>query len=312
MRILVAGAGAIGGYYGGRLLAAGRDVTFLVRPRRAALLAASGLNIKSPAGNASIPAPPTVTADRIAGPYDMVLLSCKAYDLDSAMDDIVPAVGPGTSIVPMLNGMRHLDMLDARFGAGRVLGGLCAIGSTLAPDGTILHLNMPHSMTFGERDGTMSARVRAIADEIQGVNFDGRASETIILDMWEKWCMLASLAAMTSLMRATVGDIIAAGGADLMLQMFAEIAAIARRAGQSLHPDYPARIRGMLTQAGSPAAASMARDIMQGNDVEADHVIGDLLARAEPGEAPLLRVAYVHLKTYQARRAREAAAQAAQ
>src|SRR5271165_4930511 len=224
----------------------------------------------------------------------------------------VPAVGPGTSIVPMLNGMRHLDMLDARFGAGRVLGGLCAIGSTLAPDGTILHLNMPHSMTFGERDGTMSARVRAIADEIQGVNFDGRASETIILDMWEKWCMLASLAAMTSLMRATVGDIIAAGGADLMLQMFAEIAAIARRAGQSLHPDYPARIRGMLTQAGSPAAASMARDIMQGNDVEADHVIGDLLARAEPGEAPLLRVAYVHLKTYQARRAREAAAQAAQ
>lgn len=124
--------------------------------------------------------------------------------------------------------------------------------------------------------------------------------------------MLASLAAMTSLMRATVGDIIAAGGADLMLQMFEEIAAVAHRAGQSLRPDYPARIRGMLTQAGSPAAASMARDIAAGGDVEADHVIGDLLARAEPGKAPLLHVAYVHLKTYQARRAREAAAQAAQ
>ncbi len=307
MRTLVVGAGAIGGYFGGRMLEAGRDVTFLVRPRRAALLAEAGLRIKSPAGDVSIPAPPTVTADRITGPYDIVLLSCKAYDLDSAMNDIVPAVGAGTSIVPMLNGMRHLDMLDARFGAGHVLGGLCAIGSTLAPDGTIVHLNMPHAMTFGERDGSLSARVRAIADEVHGVTSDGRASEAIILDMWEKWCMLASLAAMTSLMRASVGDIVAAGGADLMLQMFEEITAIARRAGQALRPDYAARVQGMLTQAGSPGTASMARDIMQGNDVEADHVIGDLLARAEPGKAPLLHVAYVHLKTYQARRAREAA-----
>jgi 2-dehydropantoate 2-reductase len=305
MRILVVGAGAIGGYYGGRMLEAGRDITFLVRPRRAELLAASGLNIKSPAGDVSIPAPPTVTADAIAGPYDMILLSCKAYDLDSAIADIVPAVGPGTAIVPMLNGMRHLDMLDARFGAEHVLGGQCAIGSTLTPDGTILHLNPLHAMSYGERDGTMSSRVRAIAEQIEGVKFDGRASETIMLDMWEKWCMLATMAAMTSLMRATVGDIVAAGGADLMVQLFEENCAIAKAAGQTLRPAYFDRVRGMVTQAGSPATASMMRDISNGADVEADHVIGDLLGRAKPGAAPLLRVAYVHLKAYQARRARE-------
>lgn len=307
MRILVVGAGAIGGYYGGRMLDAGRDITFLVRPRRAELLAASGLNIKSPAGDVSIPAPPTVTADKIAGPYDMVLLSCKAYDLNSAMADIVPAVGPGTAIVPMLNGMRHLDMLDARFGAEQVLGGQCAIASTLAPDGTIVHMSPMHALGFGERDGTMSSRVKAIAAQMQDCKFDGRASETVMLDMWEKWCMLATIAGMTSLMRAPVGDIVAGGGTDLILQLFNENCGVAERSGQTLRPAYLERVRGMLTQPGSLFTASMMRDIVAGGDVEADHVIGDLIARAKPVETPMLRTAYVHLKTYQARRTREAA-----
>jgi 2-dehydropantoate 2-reductase len=310
MRILVVGAGAIGGYYGGRMLEAGRDITFLVRPRRAALLAASGLNIKSPVGDVSIPAPPTVTADKIAGPYDMILLSCKAYDLDSAMDDIAPAVGPATAIVPMLNGMKHLDLLDARFGAEHVLGGQCAIATTLTPDGTILHLAAGHAMGFGERDGTMSSRVHAIAEQVMGCKFDAKASDTAILDMWEKWCMLASIAGMTSLMRAPVGDIVAGGGTELMLQIFAENCAVAERAGQTPRPAYLERVRKMLTTPGSLFTASMMRDIVAGGDVEADHVIGDLLARAEPGKAPLLHVAYVHLKTYQAKRTREMAAKA--
>jgi 2-dehydropantoate 2-reductase len=310
MRILVVGAGAIGGYFGGRMLAAGRDVTLLVRPRRAGLLAENGLNIKSPVGDVSIPSPPTVTADRIAGPFDMILLSCKAYDLDSAIDDIAPAVGPETAIVPMLNGMRHLDLLDARFGAARVLGGQCAIATTLAEDGTIRHLAAGHALGFGERDGTMSARVRAIDEQMQGCGFDARASETVLLDMWEKWCMLASIAGMTSLMRAPVGDIVAGGGTDLMLQIFAENCAVAARAGQTPRPAYLERVRGMLTTPGSLFTASMMRDVVAGADVEADHVIGDLLSRAAPGEAPLLGVAYVHLKTYQARRTRELAAKA--
>jgi 2-dehydropantoate 2-reductase len=308
MRILVVGAGAIGGYFGGRMLEAGRDITFLVRPRRAALLAASGLNIKSPVGDVSIAAPPTVTADRIEAPFDMVLLSCKAYDLDSAMDDIVPAVGPATAIVPMLNGMKHLDALDARFGAARVLGGQCAIASTLAEDGTIVHMSPMHALGFGERDGTLSPRVHAIAEQMQGCKFDARASETAVLDMWEKWCMLASIAGMTSLMRAPVGDIVAGGGADLMRQIFAENCAVAQRAGQTLRPAYLERVRTMLTTPGSMFTASMMRDIVAGADVEADHVIGDLIARAAPGETPLLHVAYVHLKAYQAKRTREMAA----
>ena len=99
MRVLVVGAGAIGGYFGGRLLQAGRDVTFLVRPRRAAELAAAGLVIKSPNGDVTLKNPPAVQADKLTEKFDVVLLSCKAFDLDDAIKSFAPAVGPQTSII---------------------------------------------------------------------------------------------------------------------------------------------------------------------------------------------------------------------
>ncbi len=164
MRILVVGAGAIGGYFGGRLLQAGRDVTFLVRPKRAMELARDGLVIKSPHGDVTLKNPPTVLADKLTEKFDMVLLSCKAFDLEDAIKSFAPAVGPQTSIVPLLNGMRHLDVLDGKFGPERVLGGLCAIAATLNDKREVVHLLPLQSLTFGERDGKLSDRVRAIAD----------------------------------------------------------------------------------------------------------------------------------------------------
>src|SRR5437588_1641768 len=163
MRILVVGAGAIGGYFGGRMLAAGRDVTFLVRPRRAAELADAGLVIKSPHGDVTLKNPPAVQADTLSETFDVVLLSCKAFDLDDAIKSFAPAVGPQTAIIPMLNGMLHLDILDNKFGRERVLGGLCAIAATLNEAREVVQLAPMQSLNFGERDGTMSDRVRAIA-----------------------------------------------------------------------------------------------------------------------------------------------------
>src|SRR5215813_12239112 len=164
MRILVVGAGAIGGYFGGRMLQGGCDITFLVRPRRAAELASAGLAIKSPNGDVTLKEPPTVQADALKDKFDVVLLSCKAFDLDDAIKSFAPAVGPNTAIIPMLNGMQHLDVLDARFGAERVLGGLCAIAATLNEKREVVPLQPMQSINYGERDGTMSDRVRAIAD----------------------------------------------------------------------------------------------------------------------------------------------------
>ena len=305
MRILVVGAGAVGGYFGGRLLDAGRDVTFLVRPQRAAELARTGLVIESRLGNVRRDAP-TVTADALHTPYDLVLLGCKAYDLDDAISSFAPAVGRDTAILPVLNGMRHLDALDARFGAPRVLGGLCFISATRGPHGEIVHLNENHTLAYGERTGAQSPRMERIAHVFAGANFDARATDTIVQEMWEKWVFIAAGAGLTCLMRATVGDIVAAGGADVAVALLDECAAIAKHAGMPVRAQAMERARAMFTAPGSTLAASMLRDMESGGRTEADHVIGALLRLAtDPRHCPLLRLAFLHLESYDARRARE-------
>jgi 2-dehydropantoate 2-reductase len=304
MRILVVGAGAIGGYFGGRMLQAGRDVTFLVRPKRASELAGAGLVIKSPNGDVTLKNPPTVQADAIKDKFDVVLLSCKAFDLEDAIKSFAPAVGPNTSIIPMLNGMRHLKILDDRFGAERVLGGLCAIAVTLNEEREVVQLQPMQSLGFGERDGKMSDRVRAIAEAFSAV--DGALpSQNVLQDMWEKWVFLASIAASTSLMRSPVGVIVASpGGRDFLLGILDECSAVAKAAGHEPGGPFFQRIKGQLTAEGSPMTASMFRDIKAGARVEADHVIGDMIARADAAKvpSPKLRIAYTHLKAYEKQR----------
>ncbi|WP_027574144.1 2-dehydropantoate 2-reductase [Bradyrhizobium sp. WSM1743] len=306
MRILVVGAGAIGGYFGGRLLQAGRDVTFLVRPRRASELASAGLVIKSPNGDVTLNNPPTVQADALKDKFDVVLLSCKAFDLDDAIKSFAPAVGPNTAIIPMLNGMKHLDTLDAKFGKERVLGGLCAIAATLSEKREVVQLQPMQSINYGERDGKMSDRVKAIDEAFKSGITGATASPNIMQDMWEKWVFLSSLAASTSLMRASVGNILAApGGRDFLLGMLDETSAIATASGYPPAGPFFERVKGNLTTEGSPMTASMFRDIKAGLPVEADHVIGDLIARADAAKVPVpkLRIAYTHLKAYEKQRA---------
>jgi len=305
MRILVVGAGAIGGYFGGRMLAAGRDVTFLVRPRRAVELAAAGLVIKSPNGDVTLKNPPALQADKIAQKFDIVLLGCKAFDLEDAIGSFAPAVGAQTAIIPLLNGMRHLDVLDRKFGRDHVLGGLCAIAVTLNEHREVIQLNPLHSLNFGERDGKLSDRVRAIAEVMASGNFGAVASENIVQEMWEKWVFLATLAACNCLMRGSVGDILASpGGRDFILGMLDECSAVAAAEGHYPRGPFFERTRGMLTAEGSQATASMFRDIKVGAAVEADHVIGDLLARGDAAKVPVpkLRIAYTHLKVYERQR----------
>ncbi|MGO4765424.1 2-dehydropantoate 2-reductase [Cupriavidus sp. 2KB_3] len=305
MRILVVGAGAIGGYFGARLLQAGRDVTFLVRPRRAALLAERGLRIMSPHGDVRIEDPPTVLSTQITAPYDVVLLSCKAYDLDGAMDSFAPAVGPDTVVIPMLNGMQHLDKLDARFGAERVMGGRCMISSTLDEQGTILHLSAFHILSFGERPAGTTERARAVAAVLENAGFDVQRSEAIMQDMWEKWLFLATLASSTCLMRATIGDILAAPrGRETIAALLDECAAIAAANGYPARAPALEQARATLFAEGSPLMASMLRDLERGAAIESDQIVGDLLARRGQTPAPTLELALTSLKAYEARRAR--------
>ncbi len=305
MRILVVGAGSIGGYFGGRLLQAGRDVTFLVRPGRAAQLARTGLCLRSPAGDFDLANPPIVTADTISAPFDVIVLSCKAYDLDSAMDSLAPAVGRDTLILPVLNGMAHLDALDARFGAERVLGGLCLISTSLDEDGRILHLGVPQAFNFGARSEGQAARVAAILEQFSGAIFDVKASPIITQEMWEKWVFIAT-AQVTCLMRSAIGDIVASGGAWVTTALLADCAEIAKSQGFAPRDVALQRATAMFTAAGSTTTASMARDIERGGRIESEQILGDLLRRGGDLPSPVLRIAYAHLKAYEAKRAREA------
>lgn len=305
MRILIVGAGAIGGYFGGRLLQVGRDVTFLVRPRRAAQLAEIGLSIRSPRGDLDIAAP-TVTADRLGEVYDLVLLSCKAYDLSEAMEAFAPAVGPTTAILPLLNGMAHLDLLDRRFGAAAVLGGQCLISATLDGDGRVRHLAEAHSLSFGARDGSRPASLDAIAGAFAGAGFESHRSDAILQEMWDKWVFIATGAGITCLMRSAVGDIVAAGAADLATTLLGECAAIAARQGFAPGDAAMQRAHAAFTMAGSGLTASMLRDVERGARTEVEHVLGDLLRRGAEtvGPGSLLRIAHAHLASYEVRRAR--------
>ena len=310
MRILVVGAGAVGGYFGGRLLRAGRDVTFLVRPRRAAELAKHGLTIRSPVGDLRRPSPPTVLQEGLAEPFDLVVLSCKAYDLEGAMASFAKAVGPKTAILPLLNGMRHIDRLIERFGPERVLGGQCAISVSLDSEGAVVHFNDWHALSFGELDGARSQRIEAIASALINAGFDARLSGEIKQEMWEKWVFIATAAGITCLMGVSIGDLLAAGAADLALELLRECASIAAAQGFPLREPALERAKAALTAAGSPLKASMLRDIEGGKPVEGDQILGDLLRRAaEPDDHSLLRIATLHVKAYElARKGRETAA----
>jgi 2-dehydropantoate 2-reductase len=307
MRTLVVGAGAIGGYFGGRLLEIDRDVTFLVRPKRAAELSSQGLRLRSPRGDVAFPQPSIVLAENLHENYDLVILSCKAYDLDNAIASFAPAVGPHTVILPLLNGIRHLDILDERFGRDRVLGGQCFIAVALK-EGEIVHLVETHDLSFGERNGELSDRVRAIAQLMEGARFKAHASSEILQEMWEKWVFLASLAGATCLMRANIGDICASpGGTDFILGLLEECRSIGAAEGYPVREAQLNRTRKTLTSAGSALTASMLRDIERNAPIEADHIVGDLLRRgaaAPQGKPSHLSIAYTHLKAYEVRRAR--------
>lgn len=303
MRILMVGAGAVGGYFGGRLIEAGCDVTFLVRPRRAALLAENGLVIKSCFGDVTL-RPKTISAEQLDQQYDMVFLSCKAYDLESAMDSFAPAVGPRSVILPVLNGMRHLELLDARFGGDKVLGGVCQIVATLDSSGAILHMNDSHQIVLGERQGGRSTRGEVIAALLARASFGSRLSDNILQDMWEKWVFLATLAGITCLMRASLGEIASADGAGLSVELFSECCAIAEQAGFPPGQKFSGRIKNMLQSRESTMTASMLRDIERGGPIEAEHIIGDLIRRATESPKPLslLHIVQVHLAAYEIHR----------
>jgi 2-dehydropantoate 2-reductase len=301
MRILIVGAGAVGGYFGGRLAQARRNVTFLVRPSRAKQLAQHGLRIISPHGDAVL-TPKLVSAEEIDKPYDLVFLSVKAYALEEAMNDFAAAVGPETMILPVLNGMRHVDLLTKRFGEHAVIGGVCEVASEIDDEGRIVQLADFQQLIYGERNGETTPRLQTLDATLQGRGFDARLSTDIMQEMWEKWVQLASLGAITCLMRGAIGEIVAVpGGADLSLKVLDESVAVATACGHKPSEALLSTHAGAMTAPGSQLTSSMYRDLRKGAPVEADHILGDFIERGDAHRVatPLLKAAFINLRVYQ-------------
>jgi 2-dehydropantoate 2-reductase len=248
-----------------------------------------------------------VSAAELKPGFDLILLSCKAYDLDGAMDSLAPAVDSRAAILPMLNGMRHLVRLRERFGDDALLGGCCNISSTLDATGTIVHFYNLHQIIFGELNGGTSQRIQSISSAFERCNFQSTASTGILQNMWDKWVFIASFASATSLMRASVGDILKAGGSAFLSEILHESMAIAAANGYPIDAAWQARAQGVLADRDSALMASMLRDIERGSRIEADQIVGDLLecAQGKVADISRLQLAYLHLKAYEQRRARE-------
>lgn len=304
MTILVVGAGATGGYFGARLAQAGRDITFLVRPHRAGQLRERGLRIVGPGagpGAGQVVRPDLVMAGELTGPADVVLLSVKASALDQAIADFAPAVGPQTMVVPFLNGLAHLAVLNKRFGESAVLGGVIVIATQLNSEGDIVQLSPPASLVIGTQDGIRTTRLQAVFEQLSGAGFDASISDEIIARMWQKWVFVATIGALTCLMRGTVGEIVAVpGGRDLGPAMLAEATAVAAAAGYPIPADAIESTTRMITQPGSPVNSSLSRDVAEGRSAEVEQVLADLARRgAGHGvKTPLFDLATMQLRIY--------------
>ena len=301
MRLLVVGAGSTGGYFGGRLAQAGYDVVFLVRPAREAWLRREGLRITSPHGDATLH-PQLVIAGAIDKPFEVVLLTVKGFQLAAAIEDMAPAVGQETMILPVLNGMSHMDILAGRFSRQNLIGCAAKVATILEDDGQIAQLTPFQDFAYGELDGSQTPRILALDAFMKAANIGARLSEFIRREMWEKWVLLAGLGAITCLMRGTIGEIESSqGGGAFVEQLLDEVVTVVRAVGEPPSEAFVSSARKQFTAKGSPLASSMFRDLSHGRPIEAETIIGDLLRYGQKSNisTPLFAVAYTNLLVYQ-------------
>lgn len=295
MRILMLGAGAIGGYFGARLTEAGQSVDFLVRPARAERLRADGLRVTSAKGDF---AQSVSCVTEIGSECDLVVLSCKSYDLDSAIKAISPAVGRQTRVLPLLNGLAHMDALDAAFGSERVLGGFAHISVTVKPDGSIEQFGDIARLVYGPRNGSDVSDAITLA--MASMQAQVIQTPAIVQMMWQKFALITALAGSTCLCRGSVGDILAtADGRQFIERLYRECCATAQAGGHALSADMQGEALAALTTP-TPLKASMLRDIEGGRSSEGEHIVADMLKRATAlsVDAPMLLAAATHLRVY--------------
>lgn len=304
MKLLILGAGGIGGLFGGRLAQAGVDVTFLVREKRKGQLQRDGLRVESQFGDFTIPVK-AKTQDEIRPEYNVVILTCKAYDLPSAIESIRPAMAGKAAVLPFLNGLAHIERLNEEFGAANVLGGTARVQVTMTPEGVIRQLNDWQTLTFGEQDGRQSERVLQLKAVLEKTKAEVKLSTNIMRELWLKVVHLSTVAGMTCIMRGNLGEIVRTPeGSALLTKFFQRNAEIAAHFGHVPDDKFMNTYLELFRQADSRYEASMLRDLEKGGAIESEQILGYMLRQCRAAGLPdeLHLAAYTHVKTYEQRR----------
>ena len=299
MKILVLGAGAVGGYFGGRMVEAGMDVTFLVREKRQKKLEKSRLVIKSPKGNFAT-SPNLVTRDNVDSIYDVIIFTNKAYDLDEILQSPFP-VKHGSIIIPLLNGYAHMERLRNKFPNARLFGGIAHIFSTLNKEGEIHHFNDIHSLTFGHLSNADETEGRRFFDSCNSANFSIKYSNNITVDLWYKWVLITTVAGATTLFNATIGEIASTKhGIAFITDLHDECINIAKSEKIKVSDDDLAQQRRFLSDKKSTWSSSMRRDMVNKSRIECAHIFLELINIADKNnvECPSLKTVMINGEIY--------------
>lgn len=301
MNILIVGAGAIGGYFGARLIEKGENVTFLVRERRKNELETYGLMVESPHGNVTVQPKTILTGDPLEN-VDVILLATKAYHLEQAIHDIRPYIGEKTLILPLLNGMAHLNILIENFGDEKVIGGLCFIESTLGENGKVIQKSKVHDLLFGERNGVETERIKQLREKFAGTKANFRYSNKILADMWAKYLFISVFSGVTTIFRAPIGPILETEeGDEAVATLMEEVVSIMKKMGAPIDDDVKEEQLAKIKQMEKTMKSSMQRDMEKGLPTEGDHFFKYLLKNGEKHgvNAPYIKWIYTNLKIYE-------------
>ena len=268
MRIAVVGAGGVGGYFGGRLAAAGADVHFLARGAHLQAMRQNGLRIISPKGDVHVPRINAADDPAAIGPVDVVLFAVKLYDTEPATKLLPPLIGSGTIVLPFQNGVDGVDIVRRAVGSSHAGGGTCYVSAAIAEPGVIKHTAMDH-LIFGELDGSRSERLELLLAACSTTNFQSTLSTNINVDIWTKFTRLSVLSGMTTVTRSPLGIIMQDPDLRGMLKgAVAETLAVAHAKGIAVRDDMVEDVATAYDALPPQTKASMLVDLENGRRLE--------------------------------------------
>ncbi len=302
MKICIVGAGAVGGYFGGRMAEAGLDVTFLVRENRARQLAGSGLVIKSPLGDFTLPDPKLEADSQKISACDLVILAVKNYQLEGAMAQLGPWVKLGAKVLPLLNGVEHFDLLAKEFGPENILGGMCQIISTLDAAGLILHTSQLQNITFGALHPSQAEFCLQLEQELKRTTLKVALSSDIKLNIWLKYTFITAYSGVTTASRLSIDQIIKHKATkQVYVRALQEMSNLAKANGVSLPDNFVQQNLAGVESYSSGSTSSMHQDFRKGLPLEVESLQGAAVRLGDKFkiEVPTVRTLYGLIKPYE-------------